>query len=169
MGSRAAPPQGVGKFDTKREANGDGGGGDVTVDVWMPEPYQFCGEPMYAPRPREDAGETEDEEEEEDDGYILTVLYDGSKNESEMVVLLAADVSAGPVARIPLGFAVPHGLYGCFAPGSAAAWNSEEIGRRAKLSDKMENRGAMWNEVKSDFSGLGLRLDDIEEYFGDVM
>jgi hypothetical protein len=25
----------------------------------------------------------------------------------------------------------------------------------------------MWNEVKSDFSGLGLRFDDMEEYFGD--
>jgi hypothetical protein len=31
----------------------------------------------------------------------------------------------------------------------------------------MESRGNYWNEVKSDFSGLGLRLDDMEEYFGD--
>jgi hypothetical protein len=33
----------------------------------------------------------------------------------------------------------------------------------------MESRGNMWNEVKSDFSGLGLRLDDFEEYFGDLL
>jgi len=45
----------------------------------------------------------------------------------------------------------------------------EEIDRRARLADKMEGRGNMWNEVKSDFSGLGLRLDDWEDYFGDVL
>jgi hypothetical protein len=30
-----------------------------------------------------------------------------------------------------------------------------------KLSNKMEARGAMWNEVKSDFSGPDLRFDDM--------
>jgi hypothetical protein len=33
----------------------------------------------------------------------------------------------------------------------------------------MESRGDMWNEVKSDFSGLGLRLDYFEVYFGDLL
>ena len=62
---------------------------------------------------------------------------------------------------------VPHGYHGCFSATEETGWTAEEIDRRAKLADKMESRGNMWNEVKSDFSGLGLRLDDIEEYFGD--
>jgi len=44
---------------------------------------------------------------------------------------------------------------------------ADEIQRRAKLADKMEDKGYLWNEVKSDFSGLGLRLDDWDEIFGD--
>lgn len=64
---------------------------------------------------------------------------------------------------------VPHGLYGCFTDAQEANWSAEEIERRSKLADKMESRGSMWNEVKSDFSGLGLRLDDLEDYFGAMM
>jgi all-trans-8'-apo-beta-carotenal 15,15'-oxygenase len=101
----------------------------------------------------------------EDDGYIITVLYNGKAKESEMVILSARDLSLQ--TRVPLGMAVPHGLHGCFNSGDQ--FTSEEIERRAKLADKMESRGSMWNEVKSDFSGLGLRLDDLEEYFGDMM
>ena len=71
------------------------------------------------------------------------------------------------MARIPLGMGIPHGLYGCFTDAEEAVWSGEEIERRAKLADKMESRGNLWNEVKSDFSGLGLRFDDMEEYFGD--
>ena len=77
------------------------------------------------------------------------------------------DIAAGPVARIPLGIGIPHGLHGCFTASEEAMWAGDEIQRRAKLADKMESRGNLWNEVKSDFSGLGLRLDDMEEYFGD--
>ena len=75
----------------------------------------------------------------------------------------------GPISRIPLGIAVPHGLHGVFASSEECNWSAEEIERRAKLSDKMESRGNMWNEVKSDFSGLGLRLDDFEDIFGDIL
>ena len=75
----------------------------------------------------------------------------------------------GPIARVPLGIGVPHGLYGCFTEAPEANWSAEEVERRSKLADKMESRGNMWNEVKSDFSGLGLRLNDLEEYFGDIM
>lgn len=153
MGSEVAPPQGIAKLncDTK------------DLDVWMPEEYEFCGEPMYAARKNEETPTTED------DGYILSVLYNGKTDESEMVVLRANNISAGPVSRVPLGLAVPHGLFGCFSNADETNWAAEEIERRAKLADKMESRGSMWNEVKSDFSGLGLRLDDMEEYFGDMM
>jgi all-trans-8'-apo-beta-carotenal 15,15'-oxygenase len=148
LGSDVAPPQGVTRFDTVSK----------TMDSWMPEGHEFCGEPMFAPKENPSS---------DDDGYILTVLFNGKTEQSEMVVLQAMDISEGPVARIPLGIGIPHGLHGCFASDEEATWSGEEIRRRAKLHDKMESRGNRWNEVKSDFSGLGLRLDDLEEYFGD--
>eukprot|EP00562_Extubocellulus_spinifer_P031877 CAMPEP_0178711932 /NCGR_PEP_ID=MMETSP0699-20121125/18611_1 /TAXON_ID=265572 /ORGANISM="Extubocellulus spinifer, Strain CCMP396" /LENGTH=656 /DNA_ID=CAMNT_0020360647 /DNA_START=192 /DNA_END=2162 /DNA_ORIENTATION=- len=147
-GSDVAPPQGIAKF------NIDAG----IKEVWMPEGYEFCGEPMFAPKKTGNG---------EDEGYILSVLYNGRTNESEIVVLDALNIEAGPVSRVPLGIAIPHGYYGCFSATEETGWTAEEIDRRARLADKMESKGNMWNEVKSDFSGLGLRLDDIEEYFGD--
>jgi len=147
-GAEVSPPQGVARFDPSTKA----------MDSWMPESYEFCGEPMFAPK--ENAAF-------EDDGYILTVLFNGKTEQSEMIVLQSRDISAGPVARIPLSIGIPHGLHGCFVADAEATWAGDVILRRAKLSDKMESRGNRWNEVKSDFSGLGLRLDDMEEYFGD--
>jgi len=150
MGKEVAPPQGIGKFDTRT--------GEM-IHTWMPESYEFCGEPMFAPSTDEDAGL------EEDDGYILTVLYNGKMRESELIILSAKDLSLQ--TRIPLGISAAHGLHGCFSKGDD--FKADEINRRAKLADKMESRGNMWNEVKSDFSGLGLRLDDWEDYFGDIL
>lgn len=147
-GGDVAPPQGIAKFNVD----------DGTKEVWMPRGYEFCGEPMYAPKKSADG---------EDAGYILSVLFNGQTNESEIAILDAQSIAAGPVSRVPLGMVVPHGCHGCFSATEETGWTAEEIDRRAKLADKMESRGNMWNEVKSDFSGLGLRLDDIEEYFGD--
>lgn len=148
LGDETAPPQGVAKF------NCDSG----SMDSWTPEPYEFCGEPMFAPKV--DAAS-------EDDGYLLTVLFDGKAEKSELLVFESSDISAGPVCRIPLGVGLPHGLHGCFTTAEEARWSFEEIQRRSKLADKIEKQGDRWNEVKSDFSGLGLRFDDMEEYFGD--
>mmetsp|Transcript_26485 Transcript_26485/g.43738 ORF Transcript_26485/g.43738 Transcript_26485/m.43738 type:complete len:656 (-) Transcript_26485:216-2183(-) len=150
MGEGIAPPQGITRFDTDTGAQ----------ESWFPESYEFCGEPMYAERRGDDS---------EDGGYILSTLFNGKDESSELVVLKASDVAAGPIARVPIGIAVPHGCHGCFAATDDANWTYEQIERRAKLADKMETRGSMWNEVKSDFSGLGLRFDDMEEYFGDLM
>jgi carotenoid cleavage dioxygenase-like enzyme len=148
LGAEVAPLQGITKFDCEAGE----------TDSWMPESYEFCGEPMYAPRQGDDGGA-------EDSGYILSVLYNGNSNESELLILQASNIGAGPITRIPLGIAIPHGLFGCFA--EEARWSADALERRAKLADKIESRGNMWNEVKSDFSGLGLRFDDMEEYFGD--
>lgn len=112
---------------------------------------------MYAERQGDDT---------EDGGYVLSTLFNGQAETSEIIVLRANDIAAGPIARVPVGIAVPHGCHGCFAPTDEANWTYEEIERRAKLADKMEARGSMWNEVKSDFSSLGLRFDDIEEILG---
>ena len=152
MGEEVAPPQGVAKYDLE----------DGTRETWFPEAHEFCGEPMYARR--RGGGNNA-----EDGGYLITTIFNGRDESSEIAVLKADDVPSGPVARIPVGIAVPHGYHGCFASTDDANWSYEEIERRAKLSDEMETRGSMWNEVKSDFSGLGLRFDDMEEYFGDLM
>jgi all-trans-8'-apo-beta-carotenal 15,15'-oxygenase len=173
--NEVAPPQGIAKYDCDTGR---------CAAQWFPECSEFCGEPMFAPKrqpatlPRTErttstststsssAAGSSMRAEEEDDGYILSVLFNGQRKESELVVLNAKDISAGPVTRIPLGLAVPpHGLHGTLV--ETAIGTADEIERRAKLADKIESRGNRWNEVKSDFSGLGLRLDDMEEYFGD--
>merc|ERR1712232_80188 len=105
----------------------------------------------------------------EDGGYIISVLLNGKTGESQVIVFNANSISSGPIARVGLGMRVPHGLHGCFTASEEACWPADEIERRARLADKMEGKGNKWNEVKSDFSGLGLRLDDFEEYFGDVL
>eukprot|EP00584_Thalassiosira_punctigera_P000457 CAMPEP_0172542492 /NCGR_PEP_ID=MMETSP1067-20121228/13097_1 /TAXON_ID=265564 ORGANISM="Thalassiosira punctigera, Strain Tpunct2005C2" /NCGR_SAMPLE_ID=MMETSP1067 /ASSEMBLY_ACC=CAM_ASM_000444 /LENGTH=693 /DNA_ID=CAMNT_0013328751 /DNA_START=214 /DNA_END=2295 /DNA_ORIENTATION=- len=152
MGEEVAPPQGIMKFDLESGA----------LESWFPEGHEFCGEPMYAPRRGSD-------DDMEDGGYIISTLFNGKEEKSEIVVLQANNIESGPIARVPIDVVVPHGYHGCFAATDEANWTYEQIERRAKLSDKMETRGSMWNEVKSDFSGLGLRFDDMEEYFGDLM
>jgi all-trans-8'-apo-beta-carotenal 15,15'-oxygenase len=139
------------------------------MTLWMPERHEFCGEPMFAPPTTTTTNDSDNNNAVDDEtrGYIISVLWNGKTKESQVVILNAQDVAAGPVARIPLGMAIPHGLFGCFTKSPEATWSLDAIDRRAKLDDKMESRGDMWNEVKSDFSGLGLRLDDMPEYFGD--
>mmetsp|Transcript_4711 Transcript_4711/g.11460 ORF Transcript_4711/g.11460 Transcript_4711/m.11460 type:complete len:655 (+) Transcript_4711:188-2152(+) len=154
LGDETAPPQGIARFDC------DSG----SMDSWLPEAHQFCGEPMFAPKA--DAS-SEDDDDDGGDGYLLTVLFDGQAEKSELLVFESSDLSAGPVCRMPLGIGIPHGLHGCFTTSEEATWSFEEIQRRSKLADKIESQGDRWNEVKSDFSGLGLRFDDMEEYFGD--
>jgi hypothetical protein len=84
--------------------------------------------------------------------------------------LQANKIPSGPIARLPLDIAIPHGLFGCFSTAEeATSWSTEEIERRAKLADKMESKGNMWNEVRSEFSGLGLRFSDMDEYGFDFL
>ena len=148
LGDETAPPQGIASYDCNTG----------TMDSWTPEAHEFCGEPMFAPK----VGAAS-----EDEGYLLTVLFDGKAEKSELLVFESNAISSGPVCRIPVGIGIPHGLHGCFTTAEEASWSFEEIQRRAKLADKMESQGDRWNTVKSDFSGLGLRFDDMEEYFGD--
>ncbi len=163
LGSEVSPPQGIAKFD----------GTTRMTETWTPESYEFCGEPMYAPRSIVHSDATAENDatvhDAEDAGYILSILYNGRTKESELIILEASKISRGPITRIPLGIRIPHGYYGCFTtdPDQDIGNSADEIDRRVKLMDKMESRGSRWNEVKSDFSGLGLRFDDMEEYFGD--
>jgi all-trans-8'-apo-beta-carotenal 15,15'-oxygenase len=189
-GTHNVPFQGICQFNVK---NG-------TVKQWIPESYEFCGEPMYAPKVTSPTSSDQHpittaakEVDDEDSGYIISILWNGRDEYNEILIFSASDIAKGPITRIPIGgpssqnpldrktadatttttvpnitpnkYIIPHGHFGCYVPN--VSWSADEIERRVKLSNKIESRGSLWNEVKSDFSGLGLRLDDIEEYFGD--
>lgn len=171
------------------------------TDIWMPKSYEFCGEPMYAPKSTTLLSTTIAstlKNQNEDSGYIISILFNGRTETNEILIFNASNISNGPITRIPIvgptddqldrtaasitatkmnpniptttipnnnKFMIPHGYFGTYVPNLIYSINDME--RRVKLSNKIESRGNIWNEVKSDFSGLGLRLDDIEEYFGD--
>jgi len=60
-------------------------------------------EPVFVPR-SDGAGE--------DDGWIMSYVWDRATDRSSFVVLDAADMSAGPVAQVPLPQRVPNGFHG---------------------------------------------------------
>lgn len=74
--------------------------------LWSAGPRGFVGEPIFVPRPD---GPTS-----EDSGWLLVMVYDAARHESDLVILDAQQLHAGPVARLPLGHHLPHGLHGTF-------------------------------------------------------
>jgi carotenoid cleavage dioxygenase-like enzyme len=52
----------------------------------------------------------------EDDGYILSVVYCGESELSEVHVLDASKFGSGPLAVVKLGARVPFGFHGNFVP-----------------------------------------------------
>lgn len=48
----------------------------------------------------------------EDDGYLLSLVYDGATNTSELVIVDASTMSDEPVARVHLPTRVPAGFHG---------------------------------------------------------
>jgi all-trans-8'-apo-beta-carotenal 15,15'-oxygenase len=74
--------------------------------VWSAAPRGFVSEPLMVPRP----GSSQ-----EDDGWVLTVVWNGGRDASDLVILDAA--SMAEVAVLPLPLALPHGLHGSFVAG----------------------------------------------------
>lgn len=70
---------------------------------------RFGGEPVFVPRPGGSG---------EDDGWLVTFVYDGAEGTSELIVLNARDITAGPIARVLIPQRVPYGFHG--------AWLGEE-------------------------------------------
>ena len=68
---------------------------------------RYGSEAPFAPRPGSTA---------EDDGYLLSFVYDAATERSELVILDAADVASGPVARVMLPVRVPNGFHSCWVP-----------------------------------------------------
>ena len=53
----------------------------------------------------------------EDDGYVVSFVHDENEDRSEVVVLDAGDLSAGPVARVLLPARVPLGFHAAWVRG----------------------------------------------------
>jgi len=54
----------------------------------------------------------------EDDGHLLAFVHDDRRDASDLVVLDARDVSAGPVASVQLPVRVPYGFHAAWVPTS---------------------------------------------------
>jgi carotenoid cleavage dioxygenase len=65
--------------------------------------HRQAGEPVFVSRSGGQA---------EDDGWILTTVYDGTTDTSDVVVLNADDLDGDEVARIQLPARIPHGFHG---------------------------------------------------------
>lgn len=52
----------------------------------------------------------------EDDGWVLSVGFDAELQRSELVLLDAADIEAGPIAVLPLASPVGYGIHGTWVP-----------------------------------------------------
>ncbi len=72
------------------------------VETWDPGPSGHTGEWLFVPD-----GSSADE----DAGYLLTFLYDDTRRTSQLVIVDATDVRAGPVARIAIPQRVPYGFH----------------------------------------------------------
>ncbi|HXW38387.1 MAG TPA: carotenoid oxygenase family protein [Acidimicrobiales bacterium] len=70
-------------------------------------PRAGTGEAVFVPT-REDA--------DEDDGYVLSLVYDGERDASDLVVLAAQDFTGEPVATVHLPARVPYGFHGNWVP-----------------------------------------------------
>jgi all-trans-8'-apo-beta-carotenal 15,15'-oxygenase len=74
--------------------------------VWAPGPRKFTQEPVFVPRPGGAA---------EDDGWLLALVHDAGAQRTELVILDARRVEAGPVATLRLRHVVPFGLHGSWS------------------------------------------------------
>lgn len=77
------------------------------TDRWVPPPGDQNNEPVFAPRP----GAVE-----EGDGWILACVYRAATETTDVVVLDATEVAAGPVATIHLPRRIPAGFHGIWLP-----------------------------------------------------
>jgi carotenoid cleavage dioxygenase len=94
----------------------DAGAGFAHVDLesgrsaeWRPPAGDVASEPVFVPR-ADDAPEG--------DGWLLATVYRAAENRSDLAVLDARDVAAGPIALAELSHRVPSGFHGSFDAGA---------------------------------------------------
>lgn len=68
---------------------------------------RYGSEAPFAPRPYATS---------EDDGYLLSFIYDEGEQRSELVILDAKEITAGPVARVLIPQRIPYGFHACWVP-----------------------------------------------------
>ena len=66
-------------------------------------PQGYVSEPIFVPQPGATA---------EDEGWVLTVVYDGCRHRSDVVILDGRDLNRPPVATLHLKHHIPYGLHG---------------------------------------------------------
>jgi carotenoid cleavage dioxygenase-like enzyme len=74
-------------------------------------PHQRVSEPIFVPRAGARPGD-------EADGHVLSLCYDGARDESFVAVYDGARLADGPVARVWLGYAVPITFHGIWVPAA---------------------------------------------------
>ncbi|MEM9255787.1 MAG: carotenoid oxygenase family protein [Pseudomonadota bacterium] len=79
-----------------------------TRKMWGDDRY-FLGEPVLAPRSAAA---------DEADGYLLTLAYDRDTALTDLLILDASDVEAGPMARAKLPVRIPSGFHGTWVGSS---------------------------------------------------
>ncbi len=85
---------------------------DVTtaeVQHWDVGPGRSANEGLFVPNP---------DGTDEDDGWVLTYVYDAATEGSELAVLDASDLAAGPVGTVALPARVPNGFHAAWVPAS---------------------------------------------------
>ncbi len=70
--------------------------------LWSAGPSGHVGESVFAPDPHGSA---------EDDGWLINAVYDDRTNRTDVCVLDACAVSAGPIARVHLPHRMPFGFH----------------------------------------------------------
>jgi all-trans-8'-apo-beta-carotenal 15,15'-oxygenase len=80
--------------------------------LWHAGPERFCGPPVFTPRPGGQA---------EDDGWVLAWVLDAARGLSQVVVLDARDIAAGPLATLELAMYVGLPSHATFTQDFVAA------------------------------------------------
>ncbi|MDJ0727427.1 MAG: carotenoid oxygenase family protein [Prochloraceae cyanobacterium] len=70
---------------------------------WSFAPYGYVSEPIFVPKPDGNS---------EDDGWILALVYDGSRHCSKVAILDGKNLNNGPIAQLYLKHHIPYGLHG---------------------------------------------------------
>ncbi|MDS3860613.1 carotenoid oxygenase family protein [Thermosynechococcaceae cyanobacterium BACA0444] len=99
-----APLQGILRLDLETQ----------TQEFWSAAPRGFVTEPVFVPDPTRI--NPEDSASQETAGWLLVLTYEASRQKSDLVILDAANVSQGPLARLHLKHHIPYGLHGTFTP-----------------------------------------------------
>jgi all-trans-8'-apo-beta-carotenal 15,15'-oxygenase len=81
------------------------------TSVWL-NAGGVVSEPIFVPRPGNGVAHAED------DGWVLALVYDPASDASNVTVLDARDLAAGPLARAWFDHHIPPTFHGAFAPGN---------------------------------------------------